>query len=428
LTESFLHYIWQYQYFNKEALQTTEGEVLQIFHPGMRNANAGPDFSEARIKIGQLEWRGSVEIHIQASGWKQHQHDVDQAYEKVVLHVVWEDDKPVFRTDGTLMPTLILNSRVNPDLWSRYRNLFTSPENIPCGSQWRTVPEIIRVSALEQAVVQRTEKKSEYVNTLLKSTNGDWEETCYQIICRNFGFKINAEGMMQLARAVPYRILLKHIDKQEQVEALLFGMAGFLDQAPEDSYVNILKREFTVLKAKYSLASKQMHESQWNLLRLRPANFPTVRIAQLAALLVQKKNIFSHILDEDSYDGLVKVFQAEQSSYWQTHYVFGKQAGAKVPVLGKAGVHHHLINTVVPVLVAYGKLQDDSSFIERSFTILQHIPGEQNKITKQWKAMGAAVRTSFDSQGYLELYHSYCLKRRCLDCAAGAYLVKREQS
>jgi hypothetical protein len=284
------------------------------------------------------------------------------------------------------------------------------------------------VSALEQAVVHRAEQKSEYVNTLLSNSKGDWEETCHQLICRNFGFKINTEGMMQLARVVPYKILLKHINKQEQVEALLFGVAGFLDQAPADEYVNILKREYTVLKAKYSLDSKQMHESQWNLLRLRPSNFPTVRISQLASLLVHRINIFSHILDAVSYDELVKVFQVQQSSYWQTHYVFGKQSEAKVPALGKAGIHHQIINTVVPLLVAYGKVQDDSSFIERSLSLLQTIPGEQNKITKQWKAVGATIRSSFDSQGYIELFNNFCLKRRCLDCAVGSYLVKRVQS
>lgn len=425
MTESFLHYIWQYQYFNKEALQTTTGEHVQVFSPGIKNTHAGPDFSDVRIKIDSIEWRGSVEIHIHASGWSQHHHDEDRAYEKVVLHVVWENDKPVMRTDGTLMPTIELKNRVDLDLWNRYKRLFTSTETIPCATQWRRVPEIMKLSMLDKAVVQRMENKSIAVHELLKGTGNNWEEVCYQMICKNFGFKVNTDAMAALSSVLPYKILLKHLDKQEQIEALMMGVAGFLEEAPSEEYVNLLQREFSLLRAKYALQSKQMHKSQWRFLRLRPANFPTVRIAQLASLLIREKNLFSKILECNSFEDFVSIFKVTQSSYWQSHYVFGKISNAKVPALGKTSIYSLLINTVVPLLVAYGKTYDDQRYIERALELLHHVPGEQNNITKQWIALGSRVKTSFESQGFIELYNNFCLKRVCLECSVGSYLVKQ---
>lgn len=424
MTESFLHYIWQFQYFGKDDLRTSEGDILQIFRPGMRNSNAGPDFEEAKIKIGELEWRGSIEIHIKASGWNDHHHSDDQAYEKVVLHVVWENDKPIMRTDGTHMPTLALKDRVDASMWHRYKKLFTSAETIPCATSWPTTPDIIKLSMLDTTVVQRLEAKGEVVKTLLIKNRNDWEETFFQLLCKNFGFKVNAEPMLQLASALPNKILLKHLDKLIQIEALLFGQAGFLQKVKEDEYVSTLIREYNLLRKKYSLEGKQMNVVQWKFLRLRPGNFPTIRIAQLASLLTNQKNLFSTILESVTYKELVSLLDVEQSEYWRQHYQPGKKSKTTVPTLGKSSIENIIINTIAPLLMAYGKLHDDEAYCLRAVDLLNHLPAEDNKIVREWQALGRKATSAFDSQGLIELYNGYCMKRRCLECSIGASIIK----
>lgn len=425
MTEAFLHYIWQLQYFGKNDLQTTLGESLQIFHPGNRNTDAGPDFSQARIKIGELEWHGSIEIHINASGWIDHQHRYDAAYEKVILHVVWHNDKPIIRNDGTYMPTLELKDRVEPVLWNRYRTLYTSAELIPCASGWSSVPEIHKLSMLDRALAQRLDAKAAHVKQLLSGSNNNWEQTCYQLLCRNFGFKINAEPMFRLAQIVPYTALLKHLDKPVQVEALLYGAGGFLEGNYTDEYPVLLKREYNVLRKKYQLDDRQLNIAQWKFLRLRPANFPTVRIAQLAAVLYTAKNLFSVMLETNSYQEFTNVLKADQSTYWHTHYQFGKLSKTAIPSLGQSSIENIIINTIVPLLTAYGQLHDEQHYIDRAIAWLQQGKAENNKIIRHWKMLNYSVKTAFDSQALLELYKNFCMKRRCLECTVGTHLIKK---
>lgn len=425
MTEAFLHYIWQYQYFNKEELQTSDGEPLQIFKPGIINTNSGPDFSDARIGIGNLEWRGSVEIHIKASGWTDHQHSTDEAYEKVVLHVVWENDKNILHSDGSPIPTLELKNRVDPAHWDRYRKLVTNPEAIPCTTHFSRVPDISKLSMLDKVVAVRLQTKSKIVEITLAKTNGDWEETCYRLLCKNFGFKVNAEAMEQLAEALPYRVILKSVDKPYQVEALFLGQAGFLEKPSEDEYISILKREFKLLSKKFNLENKQMREAQWRFLRLRPANFPTIRLAQLAVLFSTHANLFSKILASKTSKELTELFQITQSDYWLHHYQIGKPTVTQVDGLGKSSIHNVIINTVAPLLTAYGRLHDDQSYIDRAVELLQQLPSENNKITCQWIEQGFKVKTAFDSQGLIELYNNYCTKRRCLECTIGMHIVNQ---
>lgn len=422
MTESFLHYIWQFQYFDKNQLQTTAGESVHVLHPGIKNTNAGPDFSEARIKIGNLEWRGSVEIHIASSGWMAHHHQTDAAYENVILHVVWEEDKIVHRTDGSRMPTVMLRDRVDNLLWKRYRKLITSVDVIPCSGSIHKVNSVTRLSMLDRVLLQRLEAKARDVYDFLKKNANDWEETAYKLLVKNFGFKVNSEPMSQLAAALPFKIVRKHADQLHQVEALLFGVAGFLDKVKEDDYASLLKKEFDVLSRKYGLSGKMLHKSQWRFLRLRPSNFPTVRLAQLAVLLSKQKNLFSTFTTSDPGQ-LIDLFTLRQSEYWRNHYQFGRTVKA-VPFFGKSSADNLLINTVVPLLVAYGKQQDEQHYIDKAVTLLQHIPAEKNKFTRQFGSIGWKVNSSFDSQALLELYSSYCQKRRCLECTIGASLIK----
>jgi hypothetical protein len=338
---------------------------------------------------------------------------------------VWKNDKPILRTDGTAMPTLELKNRVDLNLWNRYKKLFTSPDQIPCSGSWNRVADITKLSMLEKALMNRLESKASNVRAMLETNKHDWEETCYQLLCKNFGFKVNSEPMQRLAEVLPYKILLKHLDKPYQIEALLFGQAGFLAKAKPDEYTQLLQREYKILSAKYSLESKQLNEVQWKFLRLRPANFPTIRLAQLAALIFSQRNFFSKILESTSSDKLIKLLTVKTGEYWQTHYQLGKKSKSIVPTLGKSSINNLLINTCVPLLVAHGKLHDDQSIIDRTLELLQNVPGEKNRITRQWEELSCSVQSAFDSQGYIELYNNFCLKRRCLDCSIGSSLINK---
>ena len=422
--ESFLYYVWQFQYFNRKDLKTTDGEKIEIFKTGILNTDSGPDFSNAKIKIGDLEWAGTVEIHTKASAWEDHHHDADKAYDNVVLHVVWQNDKPVFRADGSAMPTLELQPLVNDSLISEYKKLVNSPSSIPCEKSFPSVTEFVKLSMLDKALMQRLESKAGQVIQLFNHNQHDWEEITYQLLARNFGFKVNYEPFFQLSQAVPYKILLKHGDSLLQMEALLFGQAGFLDHALKHEYMKLLQREYQLLVGKYSLASMQLNKSIWKYLRLRPANFPTIRIAQFAALLNTNKNLFSRIIESENLQDLKALFNVTTSEYWHSHYRFGHKTVRSLSGLGDSSIDNLIINTVVPLLVAYGKHKDEQLFVDRAVNFLQHIQPESNKITKSWVELGLPAKSAFDSQALIELNNNFCLKRKCLSCTIGVTILK----
>lgn len=426
MSESFIHYLWQFQYFNSDALRTTTGECITVLKTGMPNTNAGPDFLQAQVKIGDIIWVGSVEIHVQSSGWAEHSHEQDQAYNNVVLHVVWNDNKPVLRSDGSSMPTLELNERVDESLMTRYKQLVNSPWIVPCVEHIHSVPALVTLSMLDKAVTERLQRKANEVLALLERNHHDWEETCYQVLARNFGFHVNCEPFLQLAKSVPYKILMKHADKLAQVESILFGQAGFLDDPShrDEEYLHILKREYTLLNTKFNLEKGKLLKAQWKFLRLRPANFPTLRIAQLAALVCSQKNIFSAIIEAEQITDLRNIFSVRPSSYWQKHYQFGVPSKEQVFALGETSIQNLIINTVVPLWVAIGQLRDDNRYLDRAMSILQHILPESNKITRACSPMGIPNRSAFDSQALLELHTNFCSRRRCLDCNIGAHVLK----
>jgi len=404
-------------------LQTTTGEAVSIFNAGLVNLHAGPDFHNARLQVGDMIWVGNVEIHVQSSGWMEHGHHTDQAYDNVILHVVWQDNKPVKRPDGSLLPTLELKGRVEDKLLLEYKRLVNSPEKIPCAGSLHQVPDVVRLFTLDRVLMTRLETKALSVIKLLERNNHDWEETCYQLLAMNFGFKINAEPFLQLAQNIPFKILMKHIDKREQVEALLFGQSGFLGDDSNDEYVQVLRREYTVLRKKYDLQN-QMNKFQWKFLRLRPANFPTVRLAQFTSLLSFRRNLFSQIMQADGDAALRQLFTIQPTDYWKHHYRFDSLVKEELPGMGDMSIDNVIINTAVPLLVAYGKFRDDHSYVDRAVSILQQLPRESNKITNAWTTLGIANKTAFESQALLELNNNFCSKRRCLDCTMGAFLMK----
>ena len=425
MNESFLHYVWQYQYFSKHELSTTSGDTVTVFQPGILNSNSGPDFSSARIKIGDLEWRGNVEVHIYASDWSAHGHQDDSAYDNVVLHVVWEEDKLVQRRDGSRIPTLELKNRVEDKMILNYRRLVANPAQIPCANALSGIEEVVKLSTIDKALMTRLEWKAHIINQILRTNQNDWEETTYQLICRNLGFKTNADAMESLSRAVPYRLLLKHADQPTQVEALLYGQSGLLDMNdPVDSYAELLVREFGFLSHKYQLGRKQMNSAHWKFLRMRPPNFPTIRIAQLSSLVGRNRSLFSGIINLKTVDEAIELFKVKQSAYWCEHYHFGKPSSSLRGGMGVQSIQILIINVVVPILVCYGRLHDDQVFVDRAVDFLENLPGERNAITVIWKDLGFKVRSANDSQALIELYNNYCQRKRCLHCGIGAAILK----
>jgi Protein of unknown function (DUF2851) len=262
---------------------------------------------------------------------------------------------------------------------------------------------------------------------MLQRNHQDWEETFYQLLFRNFGFKVNNDPFQQLAQSLPFKILLKHGDSLLQIESLLFGQAGFLDDDFDEPYYTLLKREYNILRQKYQLTPKMLNKVQWRFLRLRPANFPTIRIAQLASILFHGRNFFSSMLETHSSRDLYNFFAVGLPEYWMHHYQFGNEYKEKKNSLGRESIDNIIINTIVPVLVAYGKSKDDQVFVDRAVSILQDLPAESNRITRQWKMLGMEVKTGFDSQAMVELFNNFCLKRRCLECNIGTSLVNPTQ-
>ncbi len=424
MNESFLHYIWQFQYFDKKDLKTSTGESITIFNTGHKNTHAGPDFYNAKLRIDSIEWAGSVEIHIYASGWREHKHQDDPAYENVVLHVVWEENEKIIRKDGTLLPTLELRDRVAQGFLLQYKRIIHSRHKIPCANAIGSVPDLIRLSMLDKVLVSRMESKGNNILIALQKSNADWEEICYQMLCKNFGFKVNTEPFLQLAQSLPYKILMKHGDKLTQMEALIFGQAGFLNETIKDDYYLLLKREYNLLCKKYGLEDRKMNKAQWRFLRLRPANFPTLRLAQLASLLYHQKNLFSRLVTMSSLNDLMTTFSIKPSGYWLHHYQFFKKQEKEIPSLGRISMENIIINSIVPMLVAYGKAKDDQRYVDRAIQLLQQIGTEENNILRSWAALGLTSKSAFDSQALIELYNSFCLRRRCLDCNIGFSLLQ----
>lgn len=427
--EAFLYFIWQYQYFTRNNLITTDGDVVQVLHTGFRNHNAGPDFTNARLLIADVEWVGTVEMHIRTSDWTTHRHQHDRAYDNVILHVVWEDDRvlndrQVDRADGMPLPTLELSPITDPALLTRYQGLNESPDAIPCASQFRSVSPLRLTSMLDKAMMQRLERKAAVVQEVVKQTNGDWEEAAYQLLAATMGFKINADPMAQLSRAVPLKVILKHRDVSLQVEAMLFGTAGLLPADEPDDYIVALQREYRFLSAKYLLAEKQVTPHIWKWGRLRPANFPTLRLAQFACLLMRQPSLFSLFVGTTEVDRLVKSLQIIPSDYWQTHYRFGTKTEKGAPVLGQSAAENIVINTVVPLLAAYAHHRAQPAYIDRAIMLLEQLPPEKNRLTESWENLGLGIRTAFDSQAAIELHNEFCSQKKCLSCQVGAALVR----
>ncbi len=425
--EDFLQLVWKYQYFEKAKLITTAGDELKIIQVGFHNQSEGPDFSDSVVVIDNVILHGHVEVHRLASEWKQHAHGGDPAYNSVVLHVVWENDLEVLRNDGTPMPTLELKGLIFLDIWRNYERMLDYKSDLPCAHGLKDAPEIVRFSALEKALVERLQEKSTLILEILKSTKGDWEETAYRWLFTCFGFKTNSQAMGELAGLVPYKTLQKHRDQLPVLEAILMGQAGLLPVESEESYVQYLIREYDFYQKKYSWETP-MKRQHWTFMGVRPSNFPTVRIAQLAAILSNAPNLLQSVM-QDSHDfaGFKKLLKVKPSDYWQYHYSFGKPSERQTSSgISTTALELLVINYVIPLWFAYGRYFEDPDWQERCFDLLQEISAENNHIIRRFQSHGWAAGNGFDTQGMIGLYKNYCHPKKCLQCKIAQVLIKSE--
>lgn len=413
MKESVLHYVWQQKLFKAADIKSTDGENLEIIDPGKLNSDAGPDFFNAKIKIDGTVWAGNIEMHLKASDWNEHGHDKNKVYDSTILHVVTVADKEIYRTNGEKIPQLILEF---PDeIWQNYEKLLQEVKWIPCEDKITQVPNIFIENWKSALVSERLEQRTTAILQLLTDNNNHWEEAFYITLARAFGFGKNSEAFELLARSTPLSTLGKHKNSLFQIEALLFGQAGLLNDY--DDYACKLKKEYDFLRSKFDL--QEMDHTQWRLLRLRPDNFPHVRIAQFAGLIHSSSKLFSKIIEKPEIEHLQLLFKCEPSAYWKSHYLFGHQSSKKEKHLGISSINSLIINTVVPFVFCYANQKQQQELKDKALQLLEKIPAENNAIIKHWSSLKLDIASSWDTQALLHLKKQYCDDKKCLRCRIG---------
>lgn len=450
--EHLLHYIWKNRLYNPESLKTTNGILIEVLDPGLHNDDAGPDFFNAKIKLNNTVWVGNVEIHRTSNDWYRHGHDHDKAYNSVILHVSEVINRLVVNEMGQEIPQCQI--KVSEQLRNSSDFLLFSKCKIPCKNFLSLLSGVKLNAWLTVLALERLERKTNDINNHLKRFNNSWDDVFYVMLTRNFGFGINSDEFERLALTLPFNIIQRHGDNLFQIEALMFGQAGFFEndsiksnisdkrklnllqpmnsgrlvksgnllyEDEFDDYYYKLQKEYVFLKTKYNLKSPDVN--QMRKLRVRPGSFPEIRIAQLAALLQKSGRLFSTFLEKEDYDQMTAHFRVQPSEYWQTHYSFGKMSGRNNKVLGKSSLDILIINTVVPILFAYGQKTLTDKYCIRAEDLLESIKPENNSIIREFVKAGIIPKNAMDSQALIQLKKEYCDKRKCLYCRIGHKLL-----
>ena len=426
MREEFFHFLWKYQLYEKASLCCTSGERVVVHHPGSHNFDAGPDFFNAKIQIGDEFWVGNVEVHVRASDWTKHNHQLDKVYDSVILHVVGFDDKEnVVRTNGSKIYCLQLD--FDRRLEERYEAMVNTQNWIPCEQYLKNIDHFQIRQMMGRLLVENLGRKTELIELELLRTQSSWEEVFYFFLFKSFGFSLNSLPLELLAKSLPYRIILKHRGSLLSIEALLFGQAGLLTDTLSDSYCLRLKREYDHLKNMHGL--KPIDRSLWKFLRIRPNNFPTLRIAQIAGLLYRHVNLFSSIIEcrkiGDFQDFILKI---PVSPYWESHYTLGKESRPTPKNIGYESFLLLAINLWIPFLFAYAHLSGNLTLKEDALNILDQLKPENNRDLRKWKELGIPINSAFDSQALIYLKKEYCLQHKCLQCSLGKKLVEAAHS
>lgn len=421
LAEELFQHIWQFRLFSRSGLTTLEGEPVSVDHPGQWNRHAGPDFTAARIRIGNTLWVGNVELHLKTSDWFRHGHQHDPLYRSVILHIVFEHDMNEGTTNG--IPILELQPAVPKLLLQRYESLRQSAAFVPCSGQANDVSPLIWACWKDRLLVERLELKADMLKGWLLQTQYDWEEVCFRALARAAGMPVNGDAFLCLAQSLPYRVLARGQHDLFYLEALLFGQAGMLEDTATDAYMLGLQREYHYQRHKHRFTP--LATGHWKWLRMRPASFPCMKIAFLAALMHKVPRLFSRILEATDAGSLERLLQVRPSDYWLTHYRFGKAVDrAQLP--GTRAVHNMLINTILPLLYLYGREKGDDRCQEKAIAFMRQLPAEENHVLRGWNAMNINADSACDSQALLQLKQYYCDEKHCLKCAIGAKLLRSE--
>lgn len=414
MKEDLLHYIWQQKILAKQTLKTTSGKIIELVKPGVLNRDAGPDFFDARIRIGETLWAGNVEMHIKSSDWIKHKHHTDDAYKNVILHVVFEHDAELD------LPTLELKEYVSPAFLNTYTHLQQTALKVPC-QNIISLPDDFRMSQfLHRLAVERLEIKCNLLEQQLYQYGNSWEKLFYVTLAKYFGMKVNASPFVLLAENLPAQLLAKHKHNATQIDALIFGVAGFLPVNTSDEYTNLLNREFIFLQQKYSLAP--LDKSIWKFARTRPANFPTIRLAQFAALVFQSTHLFSKLMLAKTINEAKKLLHTTSSGRLNLDQLHPAHH-TENHLLGGQFLQNLIINAIIPVKFLYGKHTINESLCEQALTWLEELDAETNTITKFWKTNGIKPKHALHSQALIQLNTTYCDRHQCLKCAVGDHIL-----
>ncbi|MBS1634423.1 MAG: DUF2851 family protein [Bacteroidetes bacterium] len=422
MTEALLHHIWKFKLFNTSQFQGTQHEQIEIVDPGFHNSDSGPDFFSARIRIDGLLMIGNVEIHLKTSDWLKHHHQNDPAYDNLLVHAVFEHDVELQQNKANRVAVLELRPYISSSTLHRYSLIATNPNPICCGTGITSVPSITWNSWLNRMAVSRIEEKVDYIEHLYRFTAHDFEETLYILLARNFGFKTNAAPFELLAKQLPLKTIRKHLDHPLVVEALLFGTAGFLEEPYEEEYPRLLQNEFEFLKHKYQILP--MKKELWKFMRLRPANFPPLRLAQLAAVFVKNESFFHLLETKPDIQTIRRFFNAQLHPYWHTHFKPGNLSVEKPKSIGNSSVSSIIINTIVPYLFFLSRHHQQESYIEYGLDLLSDLEPEKNMKTAGYEALGARINNALESQAVIHLHDNFCTAKRCLECSVAGFLLK----
>lgn len=423
MRENFLYYIWQHRKLNVLPLQTTQHEPLEIISVGLLNLNSGPDFFNGRLRIGEQLWAGNIEIHVKSSDWFIHNHEQDPAYDNVILHVVYEHDTDIYRKDNTRIPTLELKHYIDKRILEQYYKLFSASKSwINCESHFAEVPEFTLYNWLECLYFERLEYKSKTIDALLKASKNDWQAVLFKLLAKNFGLKVNGEAFFSLANSIDFSVIRKSQSNLNLLEALLFGQSRLLSKESNDPYYLQLQNDYRFLKQKFQLDHGGVLPLQF--FRLRPSNFPTIRLSQLAKLYCKELNLFSKVISAEQLIDYYQLFDVSVSSFWETHYTFEKTSRHSIKKISKSFVNLLLINTIIPMKFCYAK-QKGLTIDEHILKLITAIDSEKNKIIEGFNQLKPVSKSAMQSQALLQLKTKYCDNHQCLKCAVGNSLLNK---
>jgi hypothetical protein len=422
MNEALLHNIWKYKLLGQTQFIGSKHDHIEVVSIGEHNQDSGPDFFNSKIKINDILLAGNVEIHIKTSDWLKHNHQQNKAYDNIVLHVVYEHDLELPQNEQFNVSVLELKEYIKPSLLEQYNQLQLSKQSIACGKSITNVSDIVWKSWLDRLAIERIEQKTAYIEHLFEYGKHNHEDALYVLLCRNFGFKINNDAFELLGKTLPYSILKKYADNPIQVEALLFGVAGFLDELFEDKYAKQLQNEFEFLRHKHQLLP--IKKEIWKFSKTRPINFPTIRISQLANCIVNQKSLYHLIEEKPDLKSIKLFFEIEPNDYWRTHFKFDVLSEESSKSLGETAFHSIVINTIVPYLFFMSKHSLNDNYVEYALDLLSQLPAEINTKTKEFLKLGVKTESALESQAQIQLFDTLCTKKLCLQCNVAEFLLK----